>query len=159
MDNLSYILQTTYTLTDLKHRVRLLGNYFENKLFSDNQKFIGEQSASDANWIKSLSEDFLNQFNKANLNQILQDLDDQLKKITPLIVYIPFTATQDQIQEIGSYARKLFNQNLVLEIKLDPSLIGGAALVLKGVYKDYSIKASVQAKREEILVGFRKYVH
>ena len=41
---------------------------------------------------------------------------------------------------------------------VDPRLIAGAALVWKGVYRDYSLRAKLEQKRQELLEEFRKFL-
>lgn len=154
---LDTILKDTYTLTQLRHRIRVLREYVNSALFiSPPPKSLIDQD--DLLWLNSLGDDFYKQFNKNNVSDVLSKLEEQIQKITPLIIYIPFIADNLAISEIAQYARNLISPALLIEIKFDPNLIAGAALSFKGVYKDYSLRTKIQDKKGEILQGFRKFL-
>lgn len=157
MDNtLSTILNNTFTLTQLKHRVRILKSYLLKALFGGE---IEPLSTADLNWLKSLPTPFYQQFNKDNTYQILAELENNIQKIIPLIIYLPFETDDQAILNISIFVRQTFNQpSLVLDIKYDPNLIAGCALSWKGVYKDYSLRARIEERKGETLESFKKFL-
>lgn len=159
MDNniLDIILNTTFTQAQLKKRVRLLKSYLLNILFKGSSQ-TNDLSVEDIRWIKSLPDSLMQQFNKDNVYSIFENLEKQINELKPLTLYLAFEADEKTLQSIGTFARKTFNKTLILDIKVDPSLISGAALVWKGIYKDYSLKSKLAEKRVEISQSFKRFL-
>ena len=60
-----------------------------------------------------------------------------------------FVACELPEKEISRIKEKL-GKDVKVRFKVDPSLIGGAALVWNGQYKDYSLKARLEEHKKEI---------
>lgn len=157
MNPLEPILKTTFTQAQLRSRIRLLKSHLLDILFKGSGQ-TNDLSVQDNDWLKSLPPSFISQFNKDNVYSQFEELEKQINKVQPLTLYLAFEANEEALQKVGMFARKTFNQNLILDIKVDPSLISGAALSWKGVYKDYSLKAKLAVKREEISQSFKKFL-
>ena len=154
MDLLDTILTNTYTMQDLHHRLRILKLYFETKQFGGKFEFSPEDLA----WLNSLGEDFFSKFTKENFYNNFLELEKKISLLIPLIIYLSFEPAKEQIELIGLWIKKNLTQKLLFEIKIDPGLIGGVALVYKGVYKDYSLRSKIQEQNETILTEFKKYI-
>lgn len=156
-DILAVILQDTYSLTQLKSRLRILKS---NLL----KTFFGSQEADipihpqDLDWLKSLPPTFYQNFNKDNVYKIFVDIEAQIPKLPILTMYLVFEPDFITLNQIGAFTRQTFFPLLLLDVKLNPGLIAGTALVWKGIYKDYSVKAKIEQRKEEILQGFKKFL-
>ena len=148
------ILKDTFTLSQLKSRIRALKGSFLKKFFG------GEipNTALDLNWISSLPPSFNQQFTKDNVYRIFDELEAQISKLPILTIYLTFEPDEATTYQIGSFARKTFRNTLLLDIKLDPALLAGCALVWNGVYKDFSLRAKLQENRVKILDNFKKFL-
>lgn len=161
MDNqiLNVILKETYTTLQLKHRLRIFKDYLTSQLFVSPaplpQKEIPPQ---DLAWLSSLGEGTYKQFNKDNVYKILSLIEEQAGKITSLVIYLPFELDDSSAGLIGQYMRKIFSQVYLLDVKFNPLLIAGCTLSFKGIYKDYSLRARIEEKKEEILESFKKFL-
>lgn len=156
MDILDTILTNTYTMTDLRHRIRILKAYLKNLLFGQAKSL--ELPPEDVAWLNALSKDFISQFSKDNLYSKFSELEKKLSSLSPLVVYLSFEPGREQIDAIGGWIKKNLTTSPLIEIKIDPGLLGGVALVNKGVYKDYSLRARIQQNGETILTEFKKYI-
>lgn len=154
MNLLSIILKDTYSLTQLKHRLNVLKSYFLQTFFGNLNK-LGQK---DESFLKSLPESFYNEFNKDNVYNLFNDLENQISKLPSLTIYLSFEADDQTLSQIGEFARKTYNPLLMLDVKLDPNLIAGAALSWKGVYKDYSLRVKLKEKETEITQSFKKFL-
>lgn len=153
---LTQILTNTYTFSDLKNRVRALRIFLNRKLFITDKKLVAQGLQS--NWLNSQDDKFYAQFTKENFYKQLQGLETQTKKLSPLIMYLAFESGEAENQQLGTWARQIFgNPQLVIDVKYNPDLIAGCALVWKGVYKDYSLKKKIEDQKEQILALFRKF--
>lgn len=157
MDTLATILKDTYSLTQLKHRARILKSTILNAIFNNNQP--PTYPPSDLNWLKSLPQDFYQKFNKDNVYNIFTELEQKTTKLNTLTIYLSFEPDETALTQIGTYSRKLFGfPTLLLDIKINPNLIAGTALVWKGILRDYSLKAQIEAKKGDILQEFKKFL-
>ncbi len=155
---LDIILKDTYSLSQLKHRLRILKSNLLKTFFGGESQDLS-LATQDLNWLKSLPESFYQKFTKDNIYQILSDLEKEIPNLPTLTVYLTFEPDDATLAQLGSVARKTFSSpSLVLDIKLDLNLIAGAALVWKGVYKDYSLRAKIESKKLEIFEGFKKFL-
>lgn len=157
-DILNTILETTYSLTQLKHRVRLLKSYLEKAIFSAQAKEENANQA-DLNWLNSLPDNFFKNFNKDNIYQIFQILEPQIAKLPVLIIYLAFEADDQVLSQLGPMVRKTQqNPHLLIDVKVDPDILAGCALSWKGMYKDYSLRAKIEEKKSEIMENFKQFL-
>lgn len=153
---LDTILKDSFTMYDLKRKVRILKTYLFNTFYGgQNEQTALEQS--ETSWLKSLPQDFYSSFNKNNVSQIITDIEAKIKQIQPLVVYLPFSTTDEACAEIGRFVRKTFSNSLIIDTKFDSKLIAGCALSFRGIYKDYSLRVRIEEKKTEILESFKKH--
>lgn len=166
-DILAIILKDTYSLTQYKHRLRILKSNLLRTFFGSESETIS-LSTQDSNWLKSLTENFYQKFNQKNVYEIFSGLEKMDTNLPVLIMHLAFEPDDVTLNQLGSFARKTFssigrsasgrNLPIILDIKVDPNLIAGTALTWKGVYKDYSLHAKIEEKRNEIAQGFKKFL-
>lgn len=153
---LNTILKDTYTLSALNHRLNILKSFLLDTLFGNMQKQNLEPI--DSSWLKKIPADFLQNFNKDNVYQVFKMLDWQKTQLKLLTMYLPFDPDTDTVNLIGPMVRKMFGNLILLDIKYDPKLIAGTALVWKGIYRSYSLSSQIEQKNGEILDMFKKYL-
>lgn len=158
-DILTIILKDTYSLTQLRHRLRILKSNLLNTFFGGNPASASEiMPPQDLEWLKSLPPAFYQKFNKNNVYQVFTDLEGQITRLQTLVMYLPFEPDYPTLNQIGAFARKTFSPNLLLDIKLDPNLIAGTAFSWKGMLRDYSLRAQLAERKQEILQEFKKFL-
>ena len=156
-DLLTTILKDTYTLAQLKHRLKILKTQFLETFFGG-ISLSESNSAQDLNWLKVLPSEIYQKFTKDNVYKIFEDLEKAVTKKQVLTIYLTFEPDDAAISQISTFARKNFGESLLLDTKLDPNLIAGAALSWKGVYRDYSLRAKIDQRKGEILESFKKFL-
>lgn len=147
---LSIVLQETYTFTDALRRAKVLRQFLMHKLFGG----IDDKNAyrqDDIQWLDGLGGQFYSQFTKDNFYGVLKQLEDSLHKFQPLVIYVPFEMPEHEIARLGNYLRQAYGKNFLIEVKIDPSLIAGCALVWGGLYQDYSIRKRISSNKEAII--------
>lgn len=72
------------------------------------------------------------------------------KKSPALVVFVPKELPKEVKERLAKTAREIFAQELVVEFRVDPDLLGGAALAWQGYYKDYSLRARFAEKSQEL---------
>lgn len=156
-DLLNIILKDTFSQTQLRHNLLILRSYLSQKIFGGEKET--SFSPNDLNWLNSLDPNLYQQFNNQNAFELLDQLESELKKVVPLVLYLGFEADETAIAQICAFARKTFQKPfLILDVKLNPELIAGCALSWKGIYKDYSLKAIIDQRKIEILQNFQKFL-
>lgn len=157
MENtLETILKDTYSLTSLKHRLRVLKSYLSSRIFQGESK--EEFATSDSTWLSSLSPSFFQQFSKENISEVFSELESRISKLKILTMYLSFDTDEQTLIQIGEKSRRTFGTLMVLDLKFDPNLIAGCALSWNGVYKDYSLRSKIEEKKGEILESFKKFL-
>lgn len=154
----STILNETFTLTQLKLRLRILKSHLLNTFFGSDSP-AEPLNQLDLDWQSSLPKTFYQHFNKDNVYDIFKDLESSLNQLQVLTIYLVFEGSDQISKELGTVARKTFNKpSLLLDIKYDSRLIAGCSLVWKGVYHDYSLISKIEGKKAEILQSFKKFL-
>lgn len=157
---LSQILASTYTSSRLTKRLRLLREYLNQSFFSKKYDFSSQSyvDKEDLEWIKNLDEQFLKQFKAESLDQTLDSLLEEAKKLPVLVIYIPVDFPDEEINRISQNVRQNLNKTILIDFKLDPTLLAGCAFVWNGVYKDYSLRKKIDANRESILAQLKGFM-
>ena len=149
------ILKNTYTVFQFKHRLRVLKSHFAQKFYGG--EFQIEPAEDDLKWMKTLPESFFQSFTSDNQVQIFTFLEGKLKETPTLTLNMAFNPPDELINELGEYYRKNFSSFKLIDLKFDLSLIAGCSMVSNGIYKDYSLKARIEEKKDEIMQQFRKF--
>ncbi|MBI2338374.1 F0F1 ATP synthase subunit delta [Candidatus Daviesbacteria bacterium] len=154
---LNTITKDTFTLTLLKHRLRILKSNLLKKIFGSEAP-AEQLSVQEANWLSSLPASFYQKFNKDNVYQIFDAIETKINSMPVLLIYIAFEADDQTIYQIGMNLKKSFTSITLFDIKVNPALIAGCALSFGGIYRDYSLKAKIEDKKSEILESFKKFL-
>ena len=84
----------------------------------------------------------------------LAEIKNKAEGLQAITLTLAFEAQQSTIDKISAFARQLLAENIIIEINVEPSILGGAIIVFKGLYRDYSLKAKLEevfkTKREEL---------
>lgn len=155
---LDLILQETYTLPQLFRRVALLRKYLSARLFKGDMKLEEISVKEDYVWLNNLDPSVFTHFNQENHGEIIDNMVKKIDSLKTLIIYMPFELPDNQIPIIGKNLRASYGQNLLFESRLDPSLLGGCALVWNGVYKDYSLKARINNNKQKVIESFKSFI-
>src|SRR5258708_10880868 len=94
------LLEQSFTIRQLEHHLRVIKKYLDFKLFTD-QKASLDLTGEDKEWLSSLGADFLNNFNKDNLDQNLSKLEQMVQDLKVLTIYVPFNLPQPEVVKLG----------------------------------------------------------
>lgn len=87
--------------------------------------------------------------------KILENLKESLKKLKVLKLHISVSPTQEIIDKIHNWTKENLLQKVLIDFIKDESLLGGAAIEFDGLYKDLSLKKTLdevlQNKKEELM--------
>lgn len=74
----------------------------------------------------------------------------QIAQLPVLVLELARAVPLDELATLSDRARSLFDPGLLLDIRVNPDLIGGARVSWKGVYYDGSIKNILEERKGEI---------
>jgi hypothetical protein len=153
------ILTNTYTARKLQKRVRVLKMYMLGKIYNSTIQPLDESEMEEEKaWFESINFNFVSEITKDNVYQIFASLEARIKSIPLLTVYVAFDMPQEEITRLGKALRQVYGEQFLFDIKFDPNVIGGAAFVWNGVYRDFSVRSMIESRKKEILSEFRTFV-
>lgn len=159
---LDIILSQTYTQADALSRLQALKDLILFQLFQKGKEVSDlhapEHSNPQTAWLISIGTDFYKLFNRQNVYTLFDSLEAEIKKLKPLIVYLPIDLPEEAVTELGQYTRQMFGKNFLIDLKVDPTLLAGTALVWNGIYRDYSIRKKIEDNRTDIIKMLREEI-
>ncbi len=157
-DAVNIFLNNTFTTSDIKRRLILLKVFIYSKFFGSTFT-SSDYDPADFSWLQSLGNGFFKQFTSTNATIILSKLEDELKQLPVLIVYVPFEMPETEFFRLGNWLKTNLGSNFIFETRIDPDLIGGTALSWKGIYKDLSLRETLLENRNQILESFKEFIN
>ena len=153
------IISNTYTAREFQKRLRVLKGYLLAHLFGSSSPDTDRaEMDQEMNWIQSLDQSLFSQIGQKNFYTIFGNLDKRIKSVSLLTIYVAFDMPKDEVTRLGQTLRQTYGADFLFDIRFDPNVIAGTALVWNGIYKDYSVRSHIQAKKSEILTAFRNFM-
>lgn len=158
------IIKTAYTKADIQRRMRLLREYLEQIHFTgeriDLTKFLLSRRAQtdDIDAFLSWGNEFFDTFTKEKAYPILNAISEHMKTLPVISMYIPYEPVPAEINKLGIWVRRNVDEQVLIDLHTDPTLLGGCAFAWQGTYRDYSLRYYMQKKREEIAKVIQEYV-
>lgn len=90
--------------------------------------------------VRSTTANFINK-NMAGKDKtsFFTELKDTISKLLSIELTIAFEPTNESLSKICDWARKNVNSAIILNIKKDKRILGGAVITYNGKFKDYSL--------------------
>ncbi|KKR80568.1 MAG: hypothetical protein UU73_C0007G0023 [Candidatus Daviesbacteria bacterium GW2011_GWA1_41_61] len=156
---LNLILTSTFTRVQALRRLRTLREVVIRKFFSQaNTPSLKEASGEEAGWISSLPADFFKGFNDKNIYQLFNTIEEEIKNIRPLTIFVPVDLPQEETEKLGKHLRSAYGEKFMMDLKIDPSLIAGARLIWNGLARDYSLRQRITDNQQTILAALKQYI-
>lgn len=155
------ILTSTYTLNQVQRKIRILKEFFYQKLYTNQEYKTDDLRTEDltyVKWIKTLDPALVSQITQTNFNKIFTTLDTKVASLKVLLIYVSFDMSDPTITMLGALLRSSYGPQFLFDVRYDPSLLGGCALVWNGVYHDYSLKKSIDENKDKILGEIRTFL-
>lgn len=158
---LETILSNTFDKISLNHRLNLLKGFLEYQFFSPhentnliyllNQYFtLKRESRDDFNALVSWDNEFFNSFDQKNLYRNFNKISQEVLDLPTVTVYLPFRPSIYEIPRLGGWFRKNVSPKAIMDVKSDKSLIGGCALIWKGIYRDFSLRFYIEKNKVKL---------
>lgn len=78
------------------------------------------------------------------IKKYLEDLKSKLKNYEILTLTLAIAPSEKIVESISTWARKNIQENILLELLYEHSIIAGATIIFKGRYKDHSFKKPLE---------------
>lgn len=162
-----YVNFSLFTQTDAKTQ----SDKFEQFKASYKNEGIDDQMVENFKWIGSLGE-IVKLFNPQKIDSQFSQLEKSIQDTKTVIVYLPMELNLENYNfsvgessssrvspqiKIGRWIKENVDKKMIFDVAIDPSLIGGCALSLNGVYKDFSLKAKIEENKAAILKSLTEY--
>lgn len=155
------ILTNTYTLNQVQRKIRILKEFFYQKLYTKQEFKMDDLRPEDltyVKWLKTLGPEIVSGITQQNFNEIFTALENKVSSLKVLLIYVAFDMPDPTITMLGALLRSSYGPQFLFDVRFDPSLIGGCALVWNGVYHDYSLKKSIDENKDKILGEIRTFL-
>jgi F0F1-type ATP synthase delta subunit len=135
---------------------KILPEIYKVKGF-DISKFLGEQGHETADLLKKLLEEEKIDFSNLRLTKDhLIHIKESLSSAKVVNLTIAIEPNLEMINKLSLWVKSNLGDDSVLDLKIDQSILGGAIISYEGLYKDYSLKSSLEKifseKRNQIAI-------
>lgn len=145
-------LKTTYHTREILIAIDQLQTAFFQKKQSFLKTLEVEIPFPLSETLKKLAEDHqINLENAADTDMFFGDVREAIQQIPVLTLTLSFSPTMSMIDKIYGWLGLNAHNQIMLDFKVDESLIGGAQITFKGKYKDFSLKHEMTPTIQELI--------
>src|SRR3989338_3036873 len=140
---LDHILTGTFTKSVLHRRISLLRACIAAVFFTDIEislqdkidNFISQEKLdpTESAFLRSCAVTFFPNISRKAIPVLTSKLDDIVSKIPVVTLSVPIEIPQVEAERIGQFVRRTFGKTAVVDLKINPAIIGGCAVSWKGV--------------------------
>lgn len=162
------LLKNTYTTDALYQRIRLLKEYYEVRMYSQDAQeknmtiefFCNEKKADSdtSSALKNWEQYFHEHTSGAEENiQTLHELEQHIHTLPSVVVYLPLIFADDEIAKIAGWFRSNVRKDMILEVKIDANVTGGCAFIWNSTYYDFSLRYFMRKERAQLVSMLNAY--
>jgi len=150
------IIRSCHTKEDVLRRLAFLRNYLEYRYYKQGDMPIGEYlkdkntKVNDSAVMSSWGDDFYQSFNKDNFYMLITQFTEGLKDNPLVTVYMPVNLDTEVLDKIGSWFQDNLDKGVLMDIRINPKIVGGCEFVWKGVSHHYTLEYFFAKKSDEI---------
>jgi len=82
--------------------------------------------------------------NSSQFKSFIVELKSTVEKLPVMTMYLSFDPSESSLKAISSWFITNLKKRVLLDIVVRREIIGGAVLVINGVFRDYSVKQKIQ---------------
>ena len=150
---LTTIVSNTYTVSDLDRRLGLLRGCVESALFTETDMSYLEEcmlylekhaSEVDMVAVKEWGALVLTAFTQRNVRTLIKNIYAASEAVSVFTIYLPCAFPDAEIKMIGDWCRREGESNVLLDVHVDASVVGGCAFVANDTYQEISFASRMQ---------------
>lgn len=143
-------LATTYTVSGAHQRLSLLRSVLESVFFTTDTSdtvvtrynaVVEAMSPADRARLGELDTTILSHLTAATLSAALKEWHTWLETLPTLTLYVPVVFEESQVVLLGRWCRAEVAQSVLLELIVEPAVVGGCAVIAHDTYHDLSLRA------------------
>ncbi len=92
----------------------------------------------------------------SNVYEKFAKAEAEIRAIETLTLIVSAEIPDQELEKIYNQIKPLIKTPFLLDLRIEPGVLGGVAFVWQGKIKDYTIKAKLEEKRELIRATIRK---
>lgn len=97
-------------------------------------------SSHDVHVLETWLQEIWETFDGHNLDDAMEKLKGEIKTLPSLILYVPVSFDEPAIEIVGVWSREHVHPQLLLDLQVDPAVIGGCAFVYNDTYHNISFR-------------------
>lgn len=169
MDTVASTLhEHTFTVVSMHRRIALLKELLEEVVYEDAASESGAKRWADAvaalaapddrAALQALGTEWVDTVDTQNLGTTVQQLRETVSAAPTMTVYVPVAFDAAAEESLGTWCRREIAPDLLLELTVDPAVVGGCAFVREHTYHDYSFASRLRHTPEAIPRVINAYV-
>ena len=150
---LSVIQENTFTVADMQRRLGLLRQCIETSLFTESDipflevctnNLLQEKNTEDAQAVIAWGETVLTSFTHDTVGTKMSAIQTAIDDLPVLTLYIPTEFPSEEIRTIGQWCRAQCDASLLMNVHIDPDVVGGCAFVWNDAYHEFSFRTRIK---------------
>lgn len=132
--------------------------------------YSNPNALGESGWLRLLGDDFFRVFTPRNITALYKDLESTINKIDVATLYLPFEVLEDEgtgktgelhldspMVLLGKWFKENVNKYFIFKINYNPNLVAGCAISIHGIFKDFSLGASMHDNQSKIVSTLAQY--
>jgi hypothetical protein len=150
------ILTRAFTKADVHRHLWLMRTYLERRWFGTGdagtlEEFYAHAGASERERaVAGALGDEVGRLSKETMYPVFDEAQKKVKTLPFLAVSIPIPADEATVERIGSWIRTNVNENVIIDIAVDPKMVGGCAFAYRGFLYEYALHRTIEKNKEKI---------
>ena len=133
-----------------------ISTFFSPKSLEEQQKIFRKLPLDLANiFIAAFANTPVSPESQINIKRQIDELTDKLHACKNIQLTIAFRPDEETVTYFSDWVKKNVRKDLLIDLKFDKSIVGGALIIADGAYKDYSVRKNLsnrfQIQKEDIL--------
>jgi len=156
-DQLIILLRTTSDVASVLLVLQeFIDSFYSSKTHEEQQQIFKKLSPQISILLtEAFAKEPITPENQITIKRQIDDLSDTLQKCKKMIMTLAFQPDEETTTFFSEWIKKNVSKDLLLDFQFDKSIVGGAVIIVGGVYKDYSVKKQLsnkfQIQKEEIM--------
>ena len=162
------LLNVAYTTEDAHSVLELLKEFFESFFFSEHtitsrdkmlKEFIKEKKVPEGGeaMLNSLPAAFWETVTRENMYEKIDSFAKTFNSLPRIVLYVPKKLPYGEVKKVGEWMHSNVAKNLLMDIRVDLSAIGGCKLAWKGIYHDFSLRYFIKKHKRELVSMMREH--
>src|SRR5579859_4269690 len=156
-DQLMTFLRTTTDASAVDTCLQeFIDTFFTAKKLEEQQQIFRKLPKNVANLlIEAFALEAITPENQIRIKREIDELTDKLRSCKNIQMTIAFQPNEETITYFSEWVKNNINKELLIDLRFDKTIVGGALIIVAGAYKDYSVRKKLsdrfQIQRDDIL--------